>query len=351
MVAAAATEPPQVLEGKVAIVTGSNAGIGRVTAEALAASGARVILACRNVAAAEEAAKEIRAKHRKAKVEVSELDLASNNSVRKFAEVFRAKQLPLHLLASVSIWSIGANYLPLARNSEGIGICAQINFLGPYLLTRLLLDKLSANAPSRIVNVSSIMHRLPTGISDPKQFLHNPKRGKYSACKLSNVLFTYELNRRLSRAKGVTAIAVDPGSVYSSIWKNSGIFGRPPGTWFLQTFYSPSTDGATTTIHACTSLSAGAETTSPGTYYARGTFAMPPVTWASGWAMTLLAPLVAMTTTMDWPLRRLAPGWFSPVRAVRSSPASYDPQMAENLWNYAADVCNLPRDVVSKKLE
>ncbi|CAK9863954.1 unnamed protein product [Sphagnum jensenii] len=192
---------------RVAIVTGANTGIGRETALGLAKAGMKVFLACRNADKAREAATYIRQSCShipggQADVDILVLDLQSLQSVRKCATDFKSRNLPLHLLVN----NAGVNPIhipgPPWYTAEGVGVSAQINYLGPYVLTRLLEKNLVAAAPSRVVNVSSIRHRQGK-MQDPvyhdvlrEKFLRDFEAASYTEAKLANILFTFELQRR-----------------------------------------------------------------------------------------------------------------------------------------------------------
>ncbi|XP_073515243.1 WW domain-containing oxidoreductase isoform X1 [Phyllobates terribilis] len=213
------------LTDKVVIVTGANTGIGFETARSLALHGALVILACRNLQKANEAKRQIIDEWHKAKIEVMCLDLASLRSVQSFAEAFRSKNLPLHvLICNGAVFGI-----PWQLTEDHIEITFQVNHLGHFYLTSLLQDILRQSVPSRVVVVSSESHRF-TEIKDSSGKLDlnllSPSKKDYWAMlaynrsKLCNVLFSKELNRRLS-PHGVTSNAVHPGNMmYSSIHRN-----------------------------------------------------------------------------------------------------------------------------------
>ncbi|KAM8947826.1 WW domain-containing oxidoreductase [Pelodytes ibericus] len=213
------------LSGKVVIVTGANAGIGFETARSLALHGSLVILACRNLQKANEAKRKILEEWHKAKVEVMVLDLASFRSVESFAEDFKSRNLPLHVLICNAAWMGGAWQV----TEDELELTFQTNHLSHVYLVSLLQDILRRSIPSRVVMVSSESHRF-TEIKDSSGKLDlsllSPSKKDYWAMlaynrsKLCNVLFSQELNRRLS-PHGVTSNAVHPGNMmYSSIHRN-----------------------------------------------------------------------------------------------------------------------------------
>ncbi|XP_035745686.1 retinol dehydrogenase 12, partial [Egretta garzetta] len=215
------------LEGKVAIITGANTGIGKETARDLARRGARVIVACRDIAKAEAAASEIRAETGNQQVIVKKLDLADTKSIREFAEKFLAEEKELHILIN----NAGVMLCPYSKTADGFEMHLGVNHLGHFLLTFLLLERLKQSAPARIVNVSSLAHH---GGQIRFHDLHGERsynRGlAYCHSKLANVLFTRELARRLQGTK-VTANVLHPGSVYSELVRHSFVM-----TWLWKIF-------------------------------------------------------------------------------------------------------------------
>ncbi|NXL88177.1 RDH12 dehydrogenase, partial [Alectura lathami] len=221
------------LDGKVAIITGANTGIGKETARELARRG-KVIVACRDTAKAEAAASEIRADTGNQQVIVKKLDLADTRSIREFANSFLAEEKELHILIN----NAGVMLCPYSKTADGFEMHLGVNHLGHFLLTFLLLERLKQSAPARIVNVSSLAHH---GGRIRFHDLHGEKsynRGlAYCHSKLANVLFTRELARRLQgkswRAVGtkVTANSLHPGSVYSELVRHSLVI-----TWLWRIF-------------------------------------------------------------------------------------------------------------------
>jgi NAD(P)-dependent dehydrogenase (short-subunit alcohol dehydrogenase family) len=200
--------------GRTAVVTGANAGLGLQAARVLAARGAHVVLACRNLDKAGHAADRIAAESPGARTSVVRLDLASQSSVRGAAEEIRARFPSVDLLVN----NAGVMEVPYQRTEDGFELTLATNHLGPFALTGLLLDRLAAGA--RIVTVSSIGHL--DGVidfGDLQSERHYDPDQAYSQSKLANLLFTYELDRRL-RAAGatVTAIACHPGVVYTDLF-------------------------------------------------------------------------------------------------------------------------------------
>jgi len=202
------------MAGKVCVVTGANAGVGKETAIGLAKLGATVVMVCRDAGRAEKALREI--KHKSSdRVELMICDLASQKSIRRFADDFKQQHDRLNVLVN----NAGVFLRQRSLTEDGIESTFAINHLGYFLVTNLLLDLMKNSKPSRIVNVASTAHRYgkldvnswPTG-RDYSGF------AAYANSKLANVLFTYELARRLE-GTGVTANCLHPGAVASNLFR------------------------------------------------------------------------------------------------------------------------------------
>ena len=181
------------LSGCVAIVTGSNTGIGKETVRGLAQRGAKVIMACRNLEAAEAAADEIGLPN----IKVKRCDLASFASVREFCRQIVREEKKVDILIN----NAGMFSQSRSLTEDGQEACFQVNHLGHFLLTNLLLDKLKAAKAARIINVSSVGHWavLKFPFDDPtfaKSWFYNGP-SVYCITKLANILFTRELAKRL----------------------------------------------------------------------------------------------------------------------------------------------------------
>ena len=211
----AADVPDQ--SGRTAVVTGANSGLGLATAGVLASRGATVVLACRDLARAGQAADRIRAAVPGAGVHVLRLDLASLASVRAAASEIRGAWPRLDLLIN----SAGVMRPPYQRSADGFELTFATNHLGHFALTGLVLDPLLATPGSRVVTVSSVGHRDGVMRFDDLQF----KRGyraddAYAQSKLANLLFTYELAARLRAAgQGTTALAAHPGLARTELFR------------------------------------------------------------------------------------------------------------------------------------
>jgi len=198
--------------GRTAVITGANTGLGYETASALASHGARVILAVRHLDKGKAAADLIARRSPGADVAVQELDLTSLASVRAAAEELRANQDRIDLLIN----NAGVMMTPEETTKDGFELQFGTNHLGHFALTGLLIDRLLDTPGSRVVTVSSMGHRLfaRAGIRfDDLQWERGYSRtGAYGQAKLANLMFTYELQRRLA-PRPVTVNAVCPGFV------------------------------------------------------------------------------------------------------------------------------------------
>jgi NAD(P)-dependent dehydrogenase (short-subunit alcohol dehydrogenase family) len=197
------------LRAKTIVVTGGNSGIGYEAALQLAGKGADVVLACRDTGKAEEAAAAIRRAHSEAQVESMQLDLASLASVREFAERYMQSRDRLDVLCN----NAGVMAIPQRKTAEGFEMQIGTNHLGHFALTGLLLERLLGTAGARIVTVSSTAHR---GGRMDFDDLHRERRYQrwlvYGQSKLANLLFAYELQRRLREKNfGMLSVACHPG--------------------------------------------------------------------------------------------------------------------------------------------
>jgi len=201
------------MSGRICMVTGANAGIGKATALGLAKMGGTVVMVCRSRERGEATLAEIKQESGNASVHLLLADLSSQDDIRRLAAAFNAKVPALHVLIN------NAGIIPRKRTVTGEGFETQfaVNHLAYFLLTHLLLDILKASAPARIVTVSSQVHHGASIDFDDLQSerAYRPTR-VYASTKLANVLFTYELARRLE-GTGVTANCLHPGSVATNL--------------------------------------------------------------------------------------------------------------------------------------
>jgi NAD(P)-dependent dehydrogenase (short-subunit alcohol dehydrogenase family) len=196
-------------QGRLAVVTGANTGLGFETARVLAARGASVVLAVRDIEKGKRAAARIAGTAPGADVMVQPLDLASLDSVRAAAGELRARHPRIDLLIN----NAGVMFPPKQATRDGFELQFGTNHLGHFALTGLLLEQMLAVPGSRVVTVSSLAHRIRARINfDDLQSERSYRRvAAYSQSKLANLMFTYELQRRLSGAGTTIAVAAHPG--------------------------------------------------------------------------------------------------------------------------------------------
>ncbi len=242
-------------EGRTAIVTGANTGLGFATAAALAERGARVVLAVRNIDKGKDALTRIAAATPGAEVELQHLDLSSLTSVRAAADELTAKHDHLDLLIN----NAGVMYPPKQITEDGFELQFGTNHLGHFALTGLLLDRLLSTPSSRVVTVSSFGHRIRASIHfDDLQWEHHySAMAAYGQSKLANLLFTYELQRRLAAAgRSTIATAAHPGGSDTDLMRHLPTLVAPVVSLLSQS----AAMGALPTLRAATDpAAAGAE--------------------------------------------------------------------------------------------
>ncbi|MFJ9208972.1 SDR family NAD(P)-dependent oxidoreductase [Streptomyces sp. NPDC102264] len=205
--------------GRTAVITGANTGLGFETASALAARGAHVVLAVRNLDKGKEAAARITARTPGATLTLQRLDLSSLDSVRTAADELRAGHERIDLLIN----NAGVMWTPKAVTKDGFELQLGTNHLGHFALTGLLLDRILPVPGSRIVTVSSQAHRLGASIDfdDLQSERRYSRTGAYGQSKLANVLFTYELQRRLAGGYATIALASHPGGAATELARDA----------------------------------------------------------------------------------------------------------------------------------
>jgi len=207
------------MTGKTCIITGGNSGIGKATALGLARMGATVVIVSRDKERGEVALADIIAKSGNRNVQLVLGDMSSQDSVRKLAIEFKARHEMLHLLVN----NAGVYLTRSTTTVDGLESTFAINYLGPFLLTSLLLDVLKGSAPSRIVNVSSDAHN---GAKVNFEDLQGEKKFSgwhaYAQSKLAMILFTHELAKKLD-GTGVTVNSAHPGVVRTNFANNNGL--------------------------------------------------------------------------------------------------------------------------------
>ena len=283
---------PTSLQGKAILVTGATNGIGLVTARELAKMGAQVTIVCRNAEKCAAVARQIEAETG-APVEFIMGDLSVMEGIKQVAKIFREKHSRLHVLVN----NAGGMFTRRVLTADGFEYTFALNHINYFLMTGLLLDLLKAGAPSRIINVSSVAHENARidfdNLQGQKRFIGLEA---YGQSKLANLLFTYELARRLE-GTGVTANAVHPGVVATGFARNNGPIYNV-GTWIAgQLFFRKPERGAQTSIYLASSLE---------------------VEGVSG-------------------------KYFVDCKAVRSRPQSYNRAAAERLWQVSLEMTEKAR--------
>jgi NAD(P)-dependent dehydrogenase (short-subunit alcohol dehydrogenase family) len=243
--------------GRVAVVTGANTGIGYHTAAVLAYRGAHVVLAVRNLEKGNAALSRIVAARPGADVTLQALDLTSLDSVHTAADALRSAYPRIDLLIN----NAGVMLTPKQVTKDGFELQFGTNHLGHFALTGLLLDHLLPVRGSRVVTVSSMGHRLRAAIHfDDLQWERSYNRGAaYGQSKLANLLFTYELQRRLGdqpgtnkSARSTIAVAAHPGSSHTELTRNLPRIIKPVADVFGPVLFQSAAMGALPTLRAAT---------------------------------------------------------------------------------------------------
>jgi NAD(P)-dependent dehydrogenase (short-subunit alcohol dehydrogenase family) len=240
------------LQGRRALVTGANRGLGLEIARALARAGASVVMACRDVGKGEAAAAQLQAEIPAARLEVMTVDLADLGSIRRFAQDFAARHATLDILCN----NASAILVPFAKTRDGFEMHLGTNVIGTYALTLQILDCLRAAPAARIVNTASLAHRLTPGMDfDDPHFARKPYKDMdaYGKSKLGTLQLTFELDRRLRRAgapviavaahPGYTATNLDLGSFFMRL--STRLFAQPPAMGALPALYAATAAGVT----------------------------------------------------------------------------------------------------------
>ncbi len=236
------------MQDKICLVTGANSGIGKVTALALARKGATVVMVCRSRDRGEAARADITTRSGNESVNLLIADLSSQRAIRQVAEEFCRRYERLDALVNNAGTILGTRRV----TEDGLEATFALNHLSYFLLTNLLIEVLKASTPSRIVNVGSASHERATIDFDELQSESRYDcRRAYAVSKLANVLFTYELARRLE-GTGVTANCVHPGSVATTINKEAEPWVRLAWTLMRPVLLTPER-GSETVIHLASS--------------------------------------------------------------------------------------------------
>lgn len=278
------------MHGKTCMITGATAGIGEVTAQAMAQMGANVIVVGRSQEKCVASVSLIKEKTGNTSVEYLLADLSSQAQIRELVAQFHNRHDRLDVLVN----NAGGAFVRRQESIDGIEMTFALNHLNYFLLTNLLLDTIKASAPARIVNVSSNSHY---GASINLDELEGKRKywwnDAYGQSKLANVLFTYELARRLE-GTSVTANALNPGFVATEIGKNNGVLVRL-FLWVARRRALTPEEGARTSVYLASS---------------------PQVAEVSG-------------------------KFFVKEKQVESDPASYDVEAARRLWEVSAEMTEL----------
>ncbi len=279
------------MNGKVCLVTGATDGIGQVTARELAAAGAEVVIVGRSQEKSERTVAEIKQQTGNDHIEYLLANLSSLQQVRDLAAAF----LRDHDRLDVLVNNAGAIFLSRRETVDSLEMTFALNHLAYFLLTNLLLDVLKASAPARIVNVSSGAHyRGHVNFDDLQHAQHYSGFQVYSDSKLMNVMFTYELARRLE-GTGVTANTLHPGLVATNFLANNWGVGGKIVRRLLDLVSISAEKGAQTSIYLASSPDVEGTT---GTY-------------------------------------------FEKKKPVRSAEQSYDQDAQRRLWDISAEITHL----------
>lgn len=280
-----------IMSEKLCMVTGATAGIGYYTALEIARMGASVIIIGRNQAKCITSVEMIQENTGNCSVEYLLADLSSQAQIRSAVKTFYEQHDHLDILVN----NAGAFFLRRKLSVDGIEMTLAVNHLAYFLLTNLLINALKASPSARVVNVSSGSHtneHLDFNNLQLTRF-YNPMQA-YGRSKLANVLFTYELARRMA-STGITSNALTPGMVATDIWKKVNRWLTPLINPVMQRIGQTPLEGAQTSIYLATS---------------------PEVEGVSG-------------------------KYYADKRPVRSSSVSYDPDAAQRLWEISSQLVGL----------
>lgn len=276
------------LNGKTLLITGATNGIGRVAARELASLGGQVVLVSRSPEKCAAVVEEIKQATGNPRVEFIAADLSSQEGVQHVAHEFKKRHTRLDVLLN----NAGALFIARQLSADGIEMTLALNHLSYFYLTILLLDVLKASGPARIVNVSSDAHKgARINFDDLQMEKGYTGLGAYGQSKLANVLFTYELVRKLEGSR-VTANALHPGFVNTGFAKNNGWLVKFGMDVLLAPFQRKPEEGAKTSIFLAAS---------------------PEVEGVTG-------------------------KYFENSKAIPSDPASYNHASAERLWRVSLEM-------------
>jgi len=285
---------PGPMDGKICMVTGATSGIGEATALALAQQGATTIVVGRNAKKCEKTVKRIKAKTDNSFVEYLIADLSSQKDIHQLAEEFKRRCQHLDVLVN----NAGGKFVERRVTVDGYEWTFAVNHLAYFLLTNLLLDQLRASEKGRIINVASGAHGGVSGVDFDDLQSEKEYVGKqaYAQSKLANILFTYELSRRVE-GSGLTVNALHPGGVITNFCRNNGwkSWLKHVTAHLLARDLVGPTEGAKTSVYLATS---------------------PEVEGVTG-------------------------KYFGDKKPINSSKASYDREAATRLWNVSLELTGL----------
>lgn len=287
-------------DGRVAVVTGANSGLGFQTARILAEHGAHVVLAVRNLDKGRQAVTDLTGRAPRAQLSLQRLDLASLDSVRRAADELRAAHPRIDLLIN----NAGVMYTPRQKTQDGFEMQFGVNHLGHFALTGLLLEAMMSVPGSRVVTVSSVGHRVQADIHfDDLQWDRSYNRvGAYGQSKLANLMFTYELQRRLAPHGTTIAVAAHPGAAATELQQNLPGPLRRTASLLVPLVTQSAAMGALPTLRAATDPAVVG-----GQYYGPGD----------------------MGGTRGYP------------RVAASSKKSHDPAVAQRLWSVSEQLTDV----------
>jgi len=271
------------------MITGANSGIGKATAIGLAKMGATIVMVCRNKERGEQALKDIRRKSNNESVYLVLADLSSQKAIHQLVKDFKEKYQHLHVLIN----NAGLNLSKRILTEDGIETTLAVNYLAPFLLCNLLLDPLEAGKPARIVNITSSVQAKSIDFDNLNGEKHYRQLKVYAMSKLAVIIFTYEFARRFD-GNGVTINCLHPGYVRTNMIRNFRKFVKyffP----FISLFVRSPKRGAKTSIYCASS---------------------PKVEGVSG-------------------------KYFKKRKEAKSVKASYDEELAKELWDVSVELTNL----------
>lgn len=271
------------------MITGANSGIGKATAIGLAKMGATIVMVCRNKERGEQALNDIRRKSNNESIYLMLADLSSQKAIHQLVKDFKEKHQNLHVLIN----NAGVNLSKRILTEDGIETTLAVNYLAPFLLCNLLFDSLKAGKPARIVNVSSSVQAKSIDFDNLNGEKHYRQLKAYAMSKLAVIIHTYEFARRFD-GNGVTINCLHPGYVRTNMIRNFRKFVKyffP----FISLFVRSPKRGAKTPIYCASS---------------------PDIEGISG-------------------------KYFKKRKEVKSVKASYDEELAKELWDVSVELTNL----------